>query len=91
MRLENVEIYNNPVIPLNTSSVFFKMQKFLPNLEEVNQIVILIGMLAKKISTFYSNVSCQSKYFFFDRLKLRNQDLDGTPLPTAIVLRKMRI
>ena len=33
--LNNVEIYNNPVIPLNTSSPFFKLQKFLPHLREV--------------------------------------------------------
>ena len=33
--LKNVAIYNSPVIPLNTSSLFFKLQKFLPNLKEI--------------------------------------------------------
>jgi hypothetical protein len=33
--LKRVEIYNNPVIPSNPSSPFFKMQKFLPNVKEI--------------------------------------------------------
>ena len=33
--LKNFEIYNGPVIPLNTSSPFFKIQKFFPNLTEI--------------------------------------------------------